>query len=337
MDEPVVWYEGADLSNRRFLQADERGSIVAISNASGNVVQINTYDEYGTPSAGNIGRFQYTGQTWFAEAGLYNYKARFYSPYLGRFLQADPIGYGDGLNRYGYVGNDPINFIDPSGLSTSTSGQRCQMGDLWCDGNPWWTPWQQPRWEGVPYRLPVGPPAALPDQGTVSQEKNCLAPTNNASTIVLPIAGVSGAAGQSWLAAALARASVLLSMLTLSGDTVQQQLNIPLFRAVGSVEFAQIQATGQYAPSPNAFGQKQFWTNLSDAQWYANAVVAKGWDPTSTIVQSSVTQQTFSMGTLFSDAGHPAVSFPDFALPAVNADAARSGGIIVVQTCGDGQ
>jgi hypothetical protein len=39
-----------------------------------------------------------------------------YSPTLGRFMQADPIGYGDGLNWYRYVGNEPINFSDPTGL-----------------------------------------------------------------------------------------------------------------------------------------------------------------------------------------------------------------------------
>jgi len=52
----------------------------------------NTYDEYGIPGAANTGRFQYNGQAWLPELGMYHYKARIYSPTLGRFLQIDPIG-----------------------------------------------------------------------------------------------------------------------------------------------------------------------------------------------------------------------------------------------------
>lgn len=122
MDEPIVWYLGSGTTTRRWLHADERGSIVAISDASGAVLAKNRYDEYGNPQSGNLGRFQYTGQAWLPEIGMYYYKARMYEPKLGRFMQTDPISYGAGLNWYNYVGSDPVNAIDPSGQMVICTG-----------------------------------------------------------------------------------------------------------------------------------------------------------------------------------------------------------------------
>ncbi len=121
-DAPLVEYSesGTGSGVRTFLHADERGSIVARSNESGAKTAINAYDEYGIPGGGNVGRFQYTGQTWLSPLGMYYYKARFYSPTLGRFMQTDPIGYGDGMNTHAYVANDPVNSTDFRGLCSFT-------------------------------------------------------------------------------------------------------------------------------------------------------------------------------------------------------------------------
>ncbi|HEX8583879.1 MAG TPA: RHS repeat-associated core domain-containing protein, partial [Allosphingosinicella sp.] len=134
-DEPLVWYEGSGTTDRRFLHADERGSIVGVSNNSGSVTNVNTYDEYGKPVSTNVGRFHYTGQKWIGELGLYDYKARMYHPTLGRFMQPDPIGYGAGMNMQAYVGGDPVNLVDPTGLKDAVPGAgSCDEGFTFIDG-----------------------------------------------------------------------------------------------------------------------------------------------------------------------------------------------------------
>ena len=121
VDDPVVWYEGSTLATRNYLHADERGSIIATTDNSG-AGTVYTYGQYGEPEVWTGSRFRYTGQTAIPEAQLYYYKARVYSPMLGRFLQTDPIGSKDDLDLYTYAKGDSINGTDSTGLCDDKVG-----------------------------------------------------------------------------------------------------------------------------------------------------------------------------------------------------------------------
>ena len=110
-----------------YYHRDHQGSITALTNEEGKIVESFLYDEaYGIildhhKTEETYNPYCYTGRE-FDSHDLYYYRARYYDPNIGRFISSDPIEFlaGD-VNFYRYVGGDPVNFVDPTGLKSAHS------------------------------------------------------------------------------------------------------------------------------------------------------------------------------------------------------------------------
>jgi RHS repeat-associated protein len=112
-----------------FLHMDGLGSVVAITDDAGQLVQRYGYDAWSNivysdglfsfSGSGLVNTLTYTGREYDAESGIYHYRARAYDPTLGRFLQKDPLQgmltWPQTQNLYSYALNNPLYFTDPTG------------------------------------------------------------------------------------------------------------------------------------------------------------------------------------------------------------------------------
>jgi len=123
-----------------YYQNDHLGTPQQLISNTGAVVWAARYAAFGKASVviNTIeNNLRFPGQYYDAETGThYNY-FRDYEPSLGRYVQTDPIGLSGGINTYGYVSNNPVNYVDPYGLfelisDGGTSGQRYQL-QTWGD------------------------------------------------------------------------------------------------------------------------------------------------------------------------------------------------------------
>jgi RHS repeat-associated protein len=119
VDEPISMIDVEHSNATYYYHFDGLGSVTALTNASGTTAVLYEYSVYGQVAASDPNhpnRFTFTGREFDKETGLYYYRARYYNPEIGRFLQTDPSGYGAGMNLYAYCMNGPMNRIDPFGL-----------------------------------------------------------------------------------------------------------------------------------------------------------------------------------------------------------------------------
>ena len=165
-----TYYPGSDTphSMRRggkmyYYAQDLHGNVLGLIDTTGALKASYEYYPYGELvwETGPIANpYRYKAREWDAEAELYFMRARYYDPHLGRFISEDPIGLAGGMNTQAFVGGDPVNRGDPSGLDWVCVGwapfgpNQIQICNQWAWTLPAsyathgreWRPWSRDCW-----------------------------------------------------------------------------------------------------------------------------------------------------------------------------------------------
>lgn len=131
----AVWQPVQAQSVVRYYVTDALGSVVVVTDESGNVMERREYEPYGaqlTPAVQDGPG--YTGHVQDAATGLVYMQQRYYDPTIGRFLSTDPVAAsantGANFNRYKYAANNPYKFTDPDGrYECQGSARSCAVVD----------------------------------------------------------------------------------------------------------------------------------------------------------------------------------------------------------------
>ncbi len=137
IDEPLSGLRGGTTS---YYQADGLGSVSSLTNDSGGIANSYTFDSFGQSTAHTgtlVNPFQYAGRELDSETGLYYYRARYYSPETGRFLNEDLLDDPIARSNYAYVDNNPAGYIDPFGASSVDFVTKEHQLGFW-EQFPWW-------------------------------------------------------------------------------------------------------------------------------------------------------------------------------------------------------
>jgi RHS repeat-associated protein len=125
--------ETATTTNTLTYHFDYRGSTIALTDKTGNVTDRIEYSAYGlTTCRGgtNDTPFLYNGRygVMTDPNGLLYMRARYYNPYICRFINPDPAGFAGGLNWYSYADGNPVSIVDPFGLQGIPSPANIAVG-----------------------------------------------------------------------------------------------------------------------------------------------------------------------------------------------------------------
>jgi RHS repeat-associated protein len=251
------WSFGQTTGNTQYYFAnDHLGSLRDVTDASGNLVTEYDYDLWG-----NRTRIQgtqdfnltFTGHWVIKDLALAPFRT--YNPYLGRWISRDPIGEKGGINLYGYVGNGPVNAVDPLGL-----------------------------FESSPLLRAFVPGQVAYDNGVTSLEAgNYL----NAGIFFTQMLGEEVLAVLTLGEGSAIFQSGKSACSAVAAET-EAQASVDLFRAVSPGEFNDIMSTGAFRAAPGAFEGKQFGLTLEETLNFADTA-----PDTAAIIKATIPQSTF--------------------------------------------